>query len=228
LHVAYPDRYGIWNNRVVEAFKKLGLLELLNLKGKFREYPIINEFLHGLLEEIRTRYNLDDSFGLWEVDIIWGYIGSNDLQDNSKSDETEDEINVVKERYIHEILLENWDKIKGLKDYELLLSEDEVLSEYILEQVGRVDILAKDKRDNSLVIVELKIKLKPSHFSQVLMYMGAAKNMKLDKELNLKGIKGLILYESIDGKSQYVIKMLREYNIPIEIKKYSLQINVHE
>ncbi len=224
LHVAYPDRYGVWNKRVVASFRKLGVLEKLKLKGTIEDYPLVNKLLLEILKLLKEE---GKEIGLWELDAIWGYLSEYSEEEEIETiEEEEREKTKFKERQIQEILINNWNKIKGLENLELLTEEDEVLTEYEIQDVGRVDILAKDKKDGKLVIVELKVNLKPHHFSQLLMYLKAAEDKKLYKNFGLKGVKGLILFNTEDKRSEFVAKILKEYKLPIETKKYNVKIEV--
>ncbi|EDY34304.1 ATPase, AAA family [Aciduliprofundum boonei T469] len=83
LHVMYPERFCPLNEKTYNALIITGVYNTLNLsttnrgtpkKDGIKDYPKINEFSKKLVEKIREKYNLDETFSLWEVDALWHFI----------------------------------------------------------------------------------------------------------------------------------------------------------
>jgi hypothetical protein len=67
LHVVYPDRYGVLNNKLKESMAKLGLwpdgLREASLAG---QYEAVNPILLELAETL--------GIDLWTLDYLWWYV----------------------------------------------------------------------------------------------------------------------------------------------------------
>ena len=98
--------------------------------------------------------------------------------------------NDVSEKEYHKYILEHFNKI--FPDYIFQKSE------FIIEGVGRIDILAKDKNTNREVIIELKTK-KQNPSKQLLAYSKDFMNPILigitEKEINIRSkIEGILYF----------------------------------
>ena len=70
-------------------------------------------------------------------------------------------------------MIENWDRTELGKKYDLIEENDEVVSQQFKTDIGRIDILAKDKRGGQLVVIELKKdQTSDDTVGQLTRYMG--------------------------------------------------------
>lgn len=64
LHVAYPDRYGVWNNTSDASLVELGLMPKFDRGARFGErYSAINQVLQSLAAALDV--------DLWTLDAMW-------------------------------------------------------------------------------------------------------------------------------------------------------------
>ena len=81
---------------------------------------------------------------------------------NSISLEIKDETSVVNrglffmEKQLEDFIIENWETTEFGKKYELLIEDGEVISQQYQTDIGKIDILAKDKVTKNYVVIELK------------------------------------------------------------------------
>ena len=70
-------------------------------------------------------------------------------------------------------MIENWDKTELGKKYELYTEDGELKSQQYKTDIGIIDILAKDKNSDQLVVIELKKnQTSDDTIGQLARYMG--------------------------------------------------------
>ena len=67
LHVAYPDRYGVFNNTLVEGMKKLGLWP-----GKLSSAPFADQYEEVNPIQLKLASHLE--IDLWTFDYLWWFV----------------------------------------------------------------------------------------------------------------------------------------------------------
>ena len=61
------------------------------------------------------------------------------------------------EEQLEDFIIENWDKTDFGKKYNLIYDEDgHLISQQYVTKIGKIDILAIDKKSKSYVVIELK------------------------------------------------------------------------
>jgi len=60
------------------------------------------------------------------------------------------------ESQLEDFLIENWDRTELGQKYDLIEEDGEIVSQQYKTGIGRVDILAQDKKTGELVVIELK------------------------------------------------------------------------
>ena len=60
------------------------------------------------------------------------------------------------EQQLEDFIIENWDGTEFGKEFDLIYKDGELISQQYMTDIGRIDILAKDKKDGSHVVIELK------------------------------------------------------------------------
>ncbi|NOH99473.1 endonuclease NucS domain-containing protein [Vibrio sp. 99-70-13A1] len=107
---------------------------------------------------------------------------------------------------------------RNISDIELGLSVVEGGIEYALD-AGRIDILAKDKTDQ-LVVIELKAgKAKDSALGQLLGYIGC-----LSESSNTSNIRGILVASDFDKRVVFGAKALSN----VKLVKYQVSFNLEE
>ena len=89
------------------------------------------------------------------------------------------------EAQLEDFLIHNWDETDLGKTYDLIY-EDELISQQYKTDIGRIDILARNKATGSHVVVELKRnQTSDDTVGQILRYMGW-----VEEKLNDSGVTG--------------------------------------
>lgn len=120
------------------------------------------------------------------------------------------------EKFLEDFVIGHFNQV--FKDEELeLFSEDGNTARQYVTNVGRIDILAKEKATGSLVVIELK-KGEGHHdvIGQILKYMGWVKDNKESKE-----VKGIIIAEKFDEGFRNALKMVQDKNLKVKTYRIS-------
>ena len=125
------------------------------------------------------------------------------------------------EKQLEDFIIENWDKTEFGKKYDLILEEGKVISQQYPTSIGRIDILATDKKTKNYVVIELKKnQTSDDTIGQLSRYMGWVK-----QELKDDNVKGIIVAGKFDEKLKYAKTMLPNseaflYEVDFKIKEY--------
>lgn len=129
----------------------------------------------------------------------------------------------VMEKYLENFLINNWDKTELGKKYELIYDENGVLeSQQYRTEVGLIDILAKDKKTGSFVVIELKKgKTSDDVVGQIARYIGWIKEEKKDEN-----VEGIIITHTYDKNLEYALKIIPhvkvyQYEINFKLKEFT-------
>jgi hypothetical protein len=106
---------------------------------------------------------------LWTLDAPWWFLDQSEPNggDDETGELTEGEIIAPSstaaqhfglERHLHQILRDNWNRIELSKDWAIYSEpgEEEAGYEYPCD-IGRIDLLAKHKREGRWLVIELKL-----------------------------------------------------------------------
>lgn len=140
----------------------------------------------------------------------------------SEADELiEDTSAFILEKYLEEFIVSNFKMIfKG--SLEIFEDTEGNVGQQYTTDIGQIDILAKEPKSDSFVVIELK-KGRPSDrvIGQILRYMGWVKK-NLCKES--QEVKGLVICRDFDPKLSYALEMtndidVRYYNVSFQLRK---------
>ena len=108
------------------------------------------------------------------------------------------------EKYLEEFLIGNWESTEIGKKYNLIYSDDnELQSQQYKTDIGKIDILAKEKETDKYVVIELKRnQTSDDTVGQILRYMGWV----MEKLANGNLVKGVIIGYENDEKLKYALK----------------------
>lgn len=146
---------------------------------------------------------------------------------NSISLEIKDETSVVNrglffmEKQLEDFIIENWKTTEFGKKYELLIEDGEVISQQYQTDIGKIDILAKDKVTKNYVVIELKKnQTSDDTVGQLTRYMGWIRKNKKDDN-----VKGIIVAGQFDNKLEYARTMVPNtevflYEVDFKLKEY--------
>ena len=125
------------------------------------------------------------------------------------------------EKQLEDFIIENWDRTEFGKKYDLIEEEGRVISQQYPTSIGRIDILATDKKTKNYVVIELKKnQTSDDTIGQLSRYMGWVK-----QELKDDNVKGIIVAGKFDEKLKYAKTMLPNseaflYEVDFKIKEY--------
>jgi len=208
LQVMYPNKYGVWNRTAENGMMQLGLWPEMPRGASFSErYERINSVLLELADEL----GLD----LWTLDMLWWRVEPH-MPRGREAEETEEVADIEGvvsqpvsdgvfglEKYLQEFLVDNWQSVELLQDWELLEEDGEVVGSYYnTREVGEIDLLAKSREGNGWLVVELKRdQSSDTTVGQVLRYMGwVRRNLA-----NGGDVRGMIVCRDIDRRLQYAL-----------------------
>jgi|GEM_PF-117987 len=225
LLVTQPDRYGVWNNRSEATMKRLGIWPEFGRGEPFgSRYVKVNQILLQLRDALQT--------DLWTLDALWWYLDqkeSGDISDVRITDlpstgaPAQNELRFGLERHLHEFLRDNWDRLELGREWALYQEpgDEEAGYEYPCD-VGRIDLLARHKREPRWLVVELKRnQTSDQTVGQLLRYIGWVKqHLAEDGDV----VHGMIICREADDALHYALSTLpnvelRLYKVEFHLKK---------
>ena len=124
------------------------------------------------------------------------------------------------EKQLEDFIIENWESTQLGTELELIYEEGLLKSQQFRTGIGPIDILAKDKKTGSYVVIELKKnQTSDDTVGQILRYMGWIK-----EELKDDAVRGVIVAGKYDQKLDYARKMIPG----LEVFIYEVQFNLKE
>ncbi len=129
----------------------------------------------------------------------------------------EAEMEFALEKYLEDFIVDNWDKIDFGEKLTLFVDENgNVGKQYYTEDVGYIDILAKDSNGNFVVLELKKGRKNDEVIGQVFRYIGwVRKNLSNNGEK----VRGLIIVREKDPKLDYA---MQEISDKVSVKRYSV------
>jgi hypothetical protein len=113
------------------------------------------------------------------------------------------------EKELENFIINNWDSTELGKRYSLIIEEGELLSQQYKTDIGPIDILVKDKKTGSYVVIELKRnQTSDDTVGQLARYMGWVKEHMKDEN-----VKGVIIAGEYDKKLDYARKMVSNTDV---------------
>ena len=125
------------------------------------------------------------------------------------------------EKQLEDFIIANWDKTEFGQKYDLIYEDGVLISQQYPTTIGKIDILAIDKKTKNYVVIELKKnQTSDDTVGQLSRYMGWIKEHKKDE-----GVKGIIVAGKFDEKLKYAKTMLQNseaflYEVDFKIKEY--------
>ena len=225
LLVTKPDQYGVWNNRSEANMKRLGIWLRFDRGESFgSRYVKVNQ----ILLQLRDILQID----LWTLDALWWYLDQKESGEPPSVEVTEttpasviveNEHRFGLERHLHEFLRDNWNQLELSREWALYQEpgDEEAGYEYPCD-VGRIDLLAKHRKEPRWLVVELKRNQTGDQtVGQILRYIGWVK-----RHLAEDGdqVHGMIICSEADDALHYALSTvpnveLRLYEVEFHLKK---------
>tara|TARA_B100000579_G_scaffold181083_1_gene147545 strand:- start:92 stop:1006 length:915 start_codon:yes stop_codon:yes gene_type:complete len=125
------------------------------------------------------------------------------------------------EKQLEDFIISNWENTEFGMKYDLIHEDGVLVSQQYPTSIGKIDILAKDKKTKNYVVIELKKnQTSDDTIGQLSRYMGWVKEHKKDD-----AVKGIIVAGKFDEKLRYAKTMVPNseaflYEIDFKIKEY--------
>lgn len=230
LHVAYPEKYGVWNNTSHFGLEVLGLMPELPRGTTFGErYAAINQVLLALAEALAV--------DLWTLDTLWWLLDAKAAEndDNAPEISASEPTNVptqapagraarfALERHLHDYMFDHWDGLDLARDWSIYTRDGEPDAGYEFRTpVGRIDLLARHRRDGSWLVIELKReKSSDAVVGQLLRYMGWVKKHLVE---NGEKVSGLVVATEGDPQLHYALEVVPS----VSFKSYEVEFRLKD
>jgi restriction system protein len=124
------------------------------------------------------------------------------------------------ESQLEDFLVENWKSLPFGKDFEIYKEDDEMAGQQYPTDVGRIDLLAKEKNGKTWLVIELKKgRSSDAVVGQLLRYKGyVAKHLATSGEK----VRGMIITGEDDQNIRYAISGMAD----VEFMTYSVQFKL--
>ena len=224
LIVAYPDKYGVWNNTSESGLVALDLMPEWPRGASFGvRYAAINAMLIELARELEV--------DLWTLDTIWWYL-SDDLEEIHADDVASalEEVRTTQvatrfalERHLHDYLFDNWSQLELSQDWELFVRDGEPDAGYEFPTpVGRIDLLARHRTEAKWLVIELKRdKSSDAVVGQILRYIGWIKAHFAQAG---ETVEGLVIASRAEDKLHYALSAVPS----VSFKSYEVEFRLND
>lgn len=213
LLVCHPDKYGVWNGTSRAAMEKLGIWPRLERGASLgTRYLAVNAVLLELAREL--------GISLWALDGLWWQILPTEgtwktppeADDEPPAEEVaEGEQMFGLERHLHDFLRDNWEKTSLGREWDLFTEDGEQVGYEYPTPIGRIDLLARHKRDKAWLVVELKRNQSSDDtVGQAMRYVGYVREHIAGKD---DRVDGLIICHQGDEKIRYALKLVPSINL---------------
>lgn len=226
----------IHNLSAISLKDRQGLYELFGIKGEpdfasddtGRKIMFSNDGLIRFFEGLGIKYSartISAFFYSPELKPLWKADKAESIEQPikshfSQSDEIADPSLFYMESQLEDFLIENWDRTELGEKYDLI-EEDEHFSQQYPTGIGRIDILAKDKKTKQYVVIELKKgQTSDDTVGQLTRYMGWLREHKTGG----KPTKGIIIAAQYDERLYYALQELKN----IEVYLYKVDFKLEE
>ena len=218
-HVEYENP---WSRDIVDSSEKAS--KLFDKKLRYRDSWVFKSYKPQIKGK-KVFYSVDDTeiqesdINSDLIDIVNQYKKCLDIQVKDESSQLSKGLFYM-ESQLEDFIIRNWNKTQFGKKYDLIIKEGELLSQQYITDIGRIDILAKNKSNNSYVVIELKRnQTSDDTIGQLTRYMGWVK-----EKFNDNNVSGIIVAGDYDKKLDYARKMVPN----IEILKYEVDFKLSE
>ncbi len=221
LVTAYPEKYGVWNNRSEEALKQLDIWPDFEYGSDFgQRYERVNEVLLDLSNEL----DLD----LWDLDALLGYLVEIEEDPQEMLEDTESSGEFVKEQHLQQYLVNHWDQIELSEEWEIYSDADDPEAGVEFSTgIGRPDILLVHTAKERVCVLELKKgSTSDRAVGQLLRYVGW-----VDEHLeDLEGVsanadvEGRLVVSEPSEKLEYAISAVPE----LTMYEYEMEVILNQ
>jgi hypothetical protein len=206
LLVAYPNKYGVWNNTSEAALRDMRVWPEFDRDMTFgQRYERIN----GLLNDLARAVGVD----LWTLDsLLWLALQPVPGAETIAPPDAVEGQGFGLERHLHEFLRDNWERTDLGGDWSLYAKEGDPEAGYEFPcDVGRIDLLARHRQKKEWLVVELKRdQTGDATVGQVLRYMGWVRGKLAQPG---ESVRGLIIARQVDQGLLYAVSAVPDVDL---------------
>lgn len=180
----------------------------INLSTERPEYSYPNE------NKIATEKDIES-----DLATIMNYYKNIVSIEVTKTDSALSQGRFYMEKQLEDFIIHNWEKTELGKKYDLIIEDGEIISQQYKTDIGSIDILARDKKTGSHLVIELKKnQTSDDTIGQLTRYMGWIMDKKGDKN-----VSGIIIAADYDNKLEYALKVLQNVQVFLYKVSFSLE-----
>ncbi len=225
LIVAYPDKYGVWNNTSEAGLKQLNVWPEFERGESFgSRYQKVNSTLNQLSHEV--------GIDLWTLDSLLDHIVETADEDLPELEEAPESVTgeFVAEKHLQKFLVDNWESIRLSDEWEIYSdSDDPEAGVEFPTDVGPADLLLKHKSEQRICVVELKKSSSSDRaVGQLLRYVGwIRENLDQLEDVGTgSNVEGLLIVSGPSDRLQYALSAvpdlgLQQYKVNFELEETS-------
>ena len=124
------------------------------------------------------------------------------------------------ESQLEDFLMENWDRTELGAKYDLIEENGEIVSQQFKTDIGKIDILARDKQGQYVVIELKKNQTSDDTVGQLTRYMGWLEEHKTKG----RAARGIIIAGGYDERLRYALKKVKD----VEVYLYKVDFKLDE
>lgn len=218
-----PEKYCLWNNKTEMGFSVLGWKVYKNNDLWGTAYIKVLE----ALKEIKDIYP-EGKLNLEHIDLFLHTISAEEegikvvekvIEGREIIEKEPEAMEFAMEKYLEEFIESNFNKIFG-SDLKLHQNEESSGRQYPTA-IGKIDLLAIDKKKKEFVVIELK-KGRSSDIviGQILRYMGWVKENLADDYK----VRGIIIVKEEEDRIKYALKFAPD----VSLYKYSVSFGIEK
>jgi hypothetical protein len=224
LLVAYPNRYGVWNNTSEAALRGLGVWPEFERGTSFgQRYEQVNAVLQALARELEI--------DLWTLDSILFLLGEGEPGETVTPPPEPPTSAVVTpverrqafglERHLHDFLRDNWNETELGREWTLYAEQGDPEAGYEFPcDVGRIDLLARQRKGKDWLVIELKRDQSgDATVGQVLRYIGWVRRHLAQPG---EAVRGMIIAGQADQGLLYAVSAVPD----VDLRFYEVEFHL--
>lgn len=190
------------NSLIINKFKSIGINDNARTITRFCYFPKMKEIWKNK-KEIDAEEEISN-------------------KEENEKDFSQDDFLFMLESHLEDFIIENWDITELGKRYDLIYKDEELVSQQYPTGIGKIDILAIDKKTKRYVIIELKKnQTSDDTIGQLTRYMGWIE----EHFSNSKPTIGIIIAGKFDERLKYAIKKVPDtevyiYKVDFKLTKF--------
>lgn len=124
------------------------------------------------------------------------------------------------EKHLEDFLVSNWENTELGKKFELIEEEGDIVSPQYLTDVGKIDLLVRDKETKQFIVIELKKgQTSDDTIGQLARYMGWIK----ENLAGNKDVRGIIIASTEDKRLNSALKVIPNCELLLYRVNFSLE-----